>query len=292
MNPCSICGGTFTPAYRGPIRQGTFGRSAEGTIWRCDRCGVEYLPPAVADLEAFYQGEEYRRQVGEEPDVEDFFRRHDAEQLPRLALFEGVPLRGRVVADIGCGGGSFLDLLRGVAGTTIGIEPMAGYHRSLAARGHRTYPGTAAALADWAGRVDVAVSFSVVEHVADPKGFLAEIRALLAPGGRLILSTPNRCEVLMRAGPEAYKGFFYRAVHTHYFDAPALENLARAAGFSDCRVRFVHRFNFANFLGWMRDGKPTQNAGASPLSAGFDAVWRAALEEQGLADYLYAELRP
>src|SRR3546814_2510548 len=32
----------------------------------------------------------------------------------------------------------------------------------------------------------------VVEHVADPAAFVAELAARLAPGGLMILSTPNR----------------------------------------------------------------------------------------------------
>src|SRR3546814_12680443 len=32
----------------------------------------------------------------------------------------------------------------------------------------------------------------VVEHVADPSAFVAELAARLAPGGLMILSTPNR----------------------------------------------------------------------------------------------------
>ena len=32
----------------------------------------------------------------------------------------------------------------------------------------------------------------VIEHVADPQAFLASLAARLAPGGLLILSTPNR----------------------------------------------------------------------------------------------------
>lgn len=39
---------------------------------------------------------------------------------------------------------------------------------------------------------DIAVSFQVVEHVPDDVGYIAEIARVLAPGGRLYLTTPNR----------------------------------------------------------------------------------------------------
>jgi len=40
--------------------------------------------------------------------------------------------------------------------------------------------------------VDVIVSFETIEHVAEPGLFLEECRRILRPGGRLIISTPNR----------------------------------------------------------------------------------------------------
>lgn len=40
--------------------------------------------------------------------------------------------------------------------------------------------------------VDVVVSFETIEHIPDPHRFLDECIRVLAPGGRLIISTPNK----------------------------------------------------------------------------------------------------
>lgn len=46
------------------------------------------------------------------------------------------------------------------------------------------------------GTFDAVVSFQVIEHVADDDRYIAEARRVLAPGGRLLLITPNRAHRL------------------------------------------------------------------------------------------------
>lgn len=42
------------------------------------------------------------------------------------------------------------------------------------------------------GSMDYVITFQVVEHIKDDFGFIAEIHRILKPGGKLIISTPNR----------------------------------------------------------------------------------------------------
>ena len=42
------------------------------------------------------------------------------------------------------------------------------------------------------GTFDLVVSFETIEHLADPRSFLASLSKALLPGGALIISTPNR----------------------------------------------------------------------------------------------------
>lgn len=288
---CRICGSTRQRvAYTGPIRDGVAGRETAGVIWTCSTCGVQSLRLDDSITTLNYRTGTYREHVGEKKNAADFLKRHDREQGMRYPLLEQVPLRGSVVADIGCGGGSFLDTVKGLASTTLAIEPAESYHASLRRRGHRVFPDTSAALKTWKGRVDFAVCFSVVEHVENPVGLLKQIRRLLKPSGQALLSTPNRGDILLRTGLNAYRTFYYRRAHLYYFDARSLRTAATRAGFTTFEARYLHRFKFANFMNWLQLGQPTGNATVSPLGTGFDRLWKVFLEEQGLADYLYAFL--
>lgn len=45
---------------------------------------------------------------------------------------------------------------------------------------------------------DYVVTFQVIEHIRDDRAMLAEIRRVLRPGGRLVITTPNRTMSLTR----------------------------------------------------------------------------------------------
>jgi SAM-dependent methyltransferase len=268
---------------------GRFGNltAHDRTVLRCGGCGVGFLTQAGG---VDYQSAEYRELVDGSASADRFYTLHDPEQGDKLRILGVERLRGRVVADIGCGAGSFLDLAKGLASATLAIEPMLSYHPILQSKGHLPFTYCADVAPKWLGRVDTAVCFSVVEHVADPVTLLRDIRGLLEAGGELLLSTPNLDDWMLELLPQDYGGFFFRTVHTWYFDAGSLRALAEAAGFAECTVEYVHRFDLSNALLWLRDRRPSGQAVlavAPPVDAAF-ARW---LESAGRADYIYARLR-
>lgn len=271
------------------MRRSRFGTSITGRVWRCERCGLEWLPPMQSDLQRFYESDEYRKSVDEASDTETFHRLHDPGSVRWLGMIDGRLLRGATVADVGCGAGSFLDGVRGYASKVVAIEPMRAYHQGLRDRGFHVHPYAAAAAAEWANRVDVACAFSVIEHVAQPVRFLEEIRALLRPDGALFVTTPNRDDILLRLDAPGFRSFFYRTHHTYYFDAASLRAAAVAAGFQVVELRSVHGYGFMNFVNWVRASGPTGDNAANPLGADFDRAWKAMLEGRGVGDYLWLQ---
>jgi SAM-dependent methyltransferase len=283
--PCKICGGEERVVlYHGPVRAGGFGAltTEPRTVWRCVGCGAAHLPAASVD----YESSEYRRLVDGSDRAEDFHRLHDPEQAEKLSALGTAGLRDSVLVDVGCGAGSFLDLARGFCRATIGIEPTASLRAAVEAKGHLAYPYCADVPDTWVERADVAVAFSLLEHVEDPLALLRDIRRLLKPRGRLLISTPNRRDWLLEILPEEYGSFFYRIVHLWYFDADAVGRLMRSAGFTDIEVSYHHRFDLSNAILWLRDKRPT-GLGMLPISTGASDVFRGLLEANGRADYLY-----
>lgn len=290
---CSICSSAATLVYHGPIRSGSYGRvTADAhSVYRCAGCSVEFLHPAPA---VEYESESYRSDYNGSVDVASYFKAQDGLAVSYFALLtRRANFRDAVVADFGCGGGSFLDAARGQARTTIAIEPFVGYHESLRARGHAVYSYGADFLSD-ARRpaVDVAVSLHVIEHVPDPVAYLREMREALAPEGVAFVLTPNTDNVLLRLDAPGYRSFDYRTVHRWYFNGSALQRCAQNAGFDTANIFHQHNYDLSNAMLWLRDGRPTGNGALDVFDARINDAWSSFLESNGLADTVWVELRP
>lgn len=105
---------------------------------------------------------------------------------------------GGHVLDIGCGTGFLLERLaeRGFSGIGIDLSPESVEHarRRLAQIGasDRLTAVVGSAYEPPAGPFDLIALTDVLEHLEDPRACIAALRAVLAPGGLLVVSTPNR----------------------------------------------------------------------------------------------------
>ncbi|MEM9797822.1 MAG: bifunctional 2-polyprenyl-6-hydroxyphenol methylase/3-demethylubiquinol 3-O-methyltransferase UbiG [Pseudomonadota bacterium] len=110
-----------------------------------------------------------------------------------------VPFDGLRILDIGCGGGLLSEPMARLGATVIGVDAAEG--NIPVARAHSAQSGleidyrhTSAEALVTTGEpaFDVVLNMEVVEHVADPGGYLTACRQLLKPGGLMICSTINR----------------------------------------------------------------------------------------------------
>jgi 2-polyprenyl-6-hydroxyphenyl methylase / 3-demethylubiquinone-9 3-methyltransferase len=132
------------------------------------------------------------------------------------------PLASKRALDVGCGAGLLCEPLARLGADTTGVD--AAPENIAAAKAHASGGslsidyrcGELGALD--LGRFDLVCAMEVIEHVAEKAAFVAALAASLAPGGLMILSTPNRTaqsKVLLVEGAERL-GMIPRG--THHWD--------------------------------------------------------------------------
>jgi len=129
-------------------------------------------------------------------------------------------VRGKVVLDAGCGDGYGTDLLAQTAARALGADRSVETMTLGANRYQRPNLRYRACelerLADLGEQFDVVCNFQVIEHLVDPGPFLTQARAVLRPGGVLIVTTPNRLN-----------SFVENPYHVHEYVADELAALLR-----------------------------------------------------------------
>jgi 2-polyprenyl-6-hydroxyphenyl methylase / 3-demethylubiquinone-9 3-methyltransferase len=106
------------------------------------------------------------------------------------------PLAGKTALDMGCGAGLLAEPLARLGARVTGVD--AAPENIGAARMHAA--GASLAIEYLVGgteavagrRFDLVTCMEVIEHVPEPAGFVHALARLLADGGLLVLSTPNR----------------------------------------------------------------------------------------------------
>lgn len=123
------------------------------------------------------------------PEENYWFQRHVVAYLEARRRVTGLR-----VLDAGCGEGYGTALLAATAREAVGID----LEHSVIERAADLYPrasfhaGNLVDLPFDDGSFEAVVSLQVIEHIHTPQRFLAECARVLAPGGSLMIATPNR----------------------------------------------------------------------------------------------------
>jgi ubiquinone/menaquinone biosynthesis C-methylase UbiE len=161
---------------------------------------------------------------------------------------------GDRVLDLGCGDGALTGVLADVAGPRAGAPggsaaagSVVGVDVAEAAlrRARARHPALTFALApiDGAlpfddGSFDVVWASEVIEHVADTARWLSEVRRVLVPGGRLLLTTPSHGRLRLAVGG-AERLSPPLGDHLHLYSAASLRRLLTEFDFDPVGVRAV-----------------------------------------------------
>lgn len=286
---CKLCESNHVKIeYKGIIRDGGLGKYThnEVTMWKCIDCGVIWHD-SFRNEEKYYESTEYRLSLDDAIEAEDFYTKYDGESAAKFKYTGTAVFRNRLVADIGCGCGAFLNYISGVAGGCIAIEPSEKYRNVMNGKGVATFPYTSDAIKEYKAKVDVVISFDVIEHVENPRKFLNEAYQLLVPGGVAIIGTPTDAPIMRELLGECYdRQLLFSTQHLWIFSEKSMLKMARDAYFKEARVEYFQRYGIGNILGWMKSREPKSEVNSDWITETMDAVWRLELCRNKMSDYM------
>jgi 2-polyprenyl-6-hydroxyphenyl methylase/3-demethylubiquinone-9 3-methyltransferase len=177
-------------------------------------------------------------------DTESEFRPlHQINPLRLAWIDDIVPLAGKRVLDIGCGGGILADAMARKGAEVLGIDlagkalKVAQLHALEAQTQGVSYREVSAEnlAAEQPERFDVVTCMEMLEHVPDPSSVVRACATLVKPGGHVFFSTINRnakAFVFAIVGAEYILNLLPRGTHefAKFIKPSELAAYARAAG--------------------------------------------------------------
>jgi ubiquinone/menaquinone biosynthesis C-methylase UbiE len=173
------------------------------------------------------------------------------ERLPEPLAAPDLPIRrafllahvhpGEQLLDLGCGDGTFSAIAAGAAVDVVGTDVA----EAALERARRAHPELRFERTEVDGPLpfednmfDVVFATEVIEHVADTARWLSEARRVLAPRGRILITTPDHGRVrLALGGIERYSDPL--GDHLHLYTRRSLNETLAGFGFEELQVRTV-----------------------------------------------------
>ena len=245
---CPVCGHNEAEGYlqKGELR-----------LVRCGVCSMVYADPAPAE---FASGQYYDR-----TGVDYYLSPAKLESDYAAVRFERElrvfrkHCRGGAVLDVGCSSGAFLFQLNQrfpgcyqTLGTDVSGPPL----DYAEGRGVPVARGNFPEQEFGGGRFDAVTFWAVVEHLLEPRLFLAKAWSVLKPDGLCFVLVPNLKSLAARALGTRHRYFYPQ--HLNYFTKATLKKLVETR-FRVVECRGTHFNPIVIWQDWRGGGKEVSN---------------------------------
>lgn len=282
-------------------------------LYRCGRCeSLNYAPfqmsPELPWEQLTDEQREHTRACAK------FYVEQAAGVETLASLLCAIPQnRAHRLAEVGCGYGFSLDMARQMFGwEAIGVDPSPIAFLGSAQLGVNILneyiaPGFQLP----GGPCDVMLCAEVIEHIEEPRDFLACVSGLVADDGCLVLTTPDAAGCTPRQAESTLLPMLSPSSHTMLFSKRALKALLQQVGFTHINLRsngntlqalasrspqaqgnINVRRSFSFYFHYLRERSQTLPEG-TPVQHGLLYRWFKELVHSGLYEeslHIFAEL--
>jgi 2-polyprenyl-3-methyl-5-hydroxy-6-metoxy-1,4-benzoquinol methylase len=254
---CPICGDSgdknYLLATRDPERP-----SVKQHLFDCPVCDCRFFHPLqVAATEEY-----------DETSIQFYIELGAGIRAMIAPLCELGDLQGKRYLEVGCGYGFTVHFAQHRMGCeACGADPSVFAKAGKAALGTQLFHGFLEELRELKGRkFDVVYTSEVLEHVPDARGFITQLVSHLAPGGVLVITTPDAALVSPETIEPILLSILSPSYHRFLFSTGALDEMLRSCGCDKVAVKskghqLVARATIGSAGGEARSLDPVQEQG-------------------------------
>jgi SAM-dependent methyltransferase len=307
---CSLCGSGDVTKITDQVR---FGHKA--AVYKCQSCSLVFLDQKSYHFpQDFYEKAYHQTYITHvEPDAlnpEAYYEKMKKANKQWADKFL-MMLSGReVVLDVGCSTGHFIDMVKDRTGEIYGHElnrKEIEFCRNVLKLDVSDQPLETRFKA---GTFDYITLIYVLEHIAEPKEFLATLAKLLKPTGKFVILVPNVQDALVNFYniPE-FVSFYYCIEHLYYYSPTTIKLLFDQIGLAGS-LEVIQEYPITNHLNWAYLRAPSDTLAArlgvpnvllqdqapveawSKLWQQFNLMYQAFLKDNGYGDRIWCCVGP
>lgn len=228
---CYVCEATN---WRRPVIQ-VEGKArpihTEGTVQICNSCGNACFEVDVSKEESIK--DYYRKEYRPQPNLTNIITTTHKQNYIRVFLYDLLKKAGQegkqmVVGDVGAATGYLCNFFAKLGHKVTGCELTLTYRRMS----EHYYGIPLTEELEPKHRYDLITVYHVLEHLFEPDKKLAHYASLLAPGGKIMVATPQWFETLEEASGPTVSSFdhLFHKNHVNLFSKTSIQNVFRKCG--------------------------------------------------------------